>query len=158
MNALTILKKYYGYSSFRTGQQELIDAVIAGKDVVGILPTGGGKSLCYQIPALLLEGITIVISPLISLMKDQVDTLKEYGIKAELINSTLSATEFREIIFNAKQGAYKILYIAPERLETDSFMELMEILPISLVAVDEAHCVSQLYTKYLDCKQNDFIL
>ncbi|WP_069998661.1 DNA helicase RecQ [Cellulosilyticum sp. I15G10I2] len=143
MNALTILQKYYGYRSFRTGQQELIDHILQGTDTIGILPTGGGKSLCYQIPALLLEGITLVISPLISLMKDQVDTLKEYGIQAELINSSLSHTEFREVIQNAKQGAYKLLYIAPERLETDSFIELMELLPVSLVAVDEAHCVSQ---------------
>lgn len=143
MDALTILQKYYGYRSFRTGQQELIDAILQGRDAVGILPTGGGKSLCYQIPALLLKGITLVISPLISLMKDQVDTLKEYGVHAELINSTLSNAEFREVILNAKQGMYKILYVAPERLETDSFMELMQILPVSLVAVDEAHCVSQ---------------
>ncbi|MDF2613725.1 MAG: ATP-dependent helicase RecQ [Clostridia bacterium] len=143
MNALTVLQKYYGYRSFRTGQQELIDCIMQGQDVVGILPTGGGKSLCYQIPALLLEGITIVISPLISLMKDQVDTLKEYGVQAELINSSLSNAEFREIIFNAKQGAYKLLYVAPERLETDTFIELMELLPVALVAVDEAHCVSQ---------------
>jgi len=143
MNALAILQKYYGYRSFRTGQQELIDAILQGKDTVGVLPTGGGKSLCYQIPALLLEGITIVISPLISLMKDQVDTLKEYGVKAELINSSLTNKEFREIILKAKQGDYKILYVAPERLETDSFIQLMDMLPISLVAVDEAHCVSQ---------------
>ena len=143
MDALNILEQYYGYHSFRAGQEELIQGILKGKDVIGILPTGGGKSLCYQIPALLLEGITIVISPLISLMKDQVDTLKEYGIKAELINSSLSSTEYREIIFNAKEEAYKLLYVAPERLETDSFMELMQILPVSLVAVDEAHCVSQ---------------
>lgn len=143
MDALTILQKYYGYRSFRTGQQETIDCMIQGQDVLGILPTGGGKSLCYQIPALLLEGITVVISPLISLMKDQVDTLKEYGIQAELINSSLSSLEYRNIIMNAKQGVYKLLYVAPERLETDSFIELMELLPVSLVAIDEAHCVSQ---------------
>ena len=143
VEALNILKKYYGYDSFRAGQRELIDNILKGRDVIGILPTGGGKSLCYQIPALLLEGITLVISPLISLMKDQVDTLKEYGIKAELINSTLTLTEFREIMFNAREKACKILYGAPERLETESFMELLQFLPVSLVAVDEAHCVSQ---------------
>lgn len=143
MDALSILQKYYGYNAFRPGQQELIERILEGKDVVGIMPTGGGKSLCYQIPALLLTGVTVVISPLISLMKDQVDTLKEYGIEAELINSTLSTQAFRAVIQNARQGAYKILYVAPERLETESFMELMQDLPIALVAVDEAHCVSQ---------------
>lgn len=143
MQALQVLKKYYGYDAFRPGQQEIIEEILSGRDVLGIMPTGGGKSLCYQIPALLLEGITIVISPLISLMKDQVDTLKEYGIKAELINSTLSSTEFREIVMNAREGAYKLLYVAPERLETESFIDLMRQMPISMIAVDEAHCVSQ---------------
>ena len=143
MQALQILKKYYGYDAFRPGQQEIIEEILAGRDVLGIMPTGGGKSLCYQVPALLLEGLTIVVSPLISLMKDQVDTLKEYGIQAELINSTLSATEFREIITNAREGVYKLLYVAPERLETESFIDLMGQMPISMIAVDEAHCVSQ---------------
>ncbi len=143
MNALAILQKYYGYHSFREGQKELIDHIINHRDVMGILPTGGGKSLCYQIPALLFEGLTLVISPLISLMKDQVDTLKEYGVSAELINSSLSQREFQEIIINAKKEAYKLLYVAPERLETDSFMELIGEIEVSLVAVDEAHCVSQ---------------
>ena len=143
MQSLQVLKKYYGYDAFRPGQKEIIDEILSGRDVLGIMPTGGGKSLCYQIPALMLEGITIVVSPLISLMKDQVDTLKEYGIQAELINSTLSSTEFREIVMNAKEGAYKLLYVAPERLETESFIELMRQMPISMIAVDEAHCVSQ---------------
>lgn len=143
MQALQVLKKYYGYDAFRPGQQEIIEEILSGRDVLGIMPTGGGKSLCYQVPALLLEGITIVISPLISLMKDQVDTLKEYGIQAELINSTLSSTEFREIVMNAREGAYKLLYVAPERLETESFIDLMRQMPISMIAVDEAHCVSQ---------------
>ncbi len=143
MQSLQVLKKYYGYDAFRPGQKEIIDEILSGRDVLGIMPTGGGKSLCYQIPALMLEGITIVVSPLISLMKDQVDTLKEYGIQAELINSTLSSTEFREIVMNAKEGAYKLLYVAPERLETESFIDLMRQMPISMIAVDEAHCVSQ---------------
>ncbi|WP_054742174.1 DNA helicase RecQ [Cellulosilyticum ruminicola] len=143
MQSLQVLKKYYGYDAFRPGQKEIIDEILSGRDVLGIMPTGGGKSLCYQIPALMLEGITIVISPLISLMKDQVDTLKEYGIQAELINSTLSSAEFREIVMNAKEGAYKLLYVAPERLETESFIDLMRQMPISMIAVDEAHCVSQ---------------
>lgn len=143
MNPISILKKYYGYDNFRPGQRELIDAILAGRDALGIMPTGGGKSICYQIPALLLEGVTIVISPLISLMKDQVDTLKEYGIPAELINSTLSASEFREVISRARLGEYKLLYVAPERLETESFLSLMEEVPVAMVAIDEAHCVSQ---------------
>lgn len=147
MNPLNILKKYYGYDAFRPGQEELIQAILSGKDALGIMPTGGGKSICYQVPALLLDGVTIVISPLISLMKDQVDTLKEYGIEAELINSTLSTKEFREIRANARMGAYKLLYVAPERLETESFMDLIREVPVSMVAVDEAHCVSRLYTE-----------
>lgn len=143
MDSISVLKKYYGYDSFRPGQKEIIDAILDKKDVLGIMPTGGGKSICYQIPALLLEGVTIVISPLISLMKDQVDTLKEYGIAAELINSTLSNDEFREIMDSAREGNYKLLYVAPERLETESFLSLLEEIPVSMVAVDEAHCVSQ---------------
>ena len=143
MDPISVLKKYYGYDSFRPGQREIIDAILDKKDVLGVMPTGGGKSICYQIPALLLEGVTIVISPLISLMKDQVDTLKEYGIAAELINSTLSNQEFREIMDSAREGSYKLLYVAPERLETESFLSLLEEIPVSMVAVDEAHCVSQ---------------
>ena len=143
MDPMSVLKKYYGYDSFRPGQKEIIDAILDKKDVLGIMPTGGGKSICYQIPALLLEGVTIVVSPLISLMKDQVDTLKEYGIAAELINSTLSNYEFREIMDSAREGNYKLLYVAPERLETESFLSLLEEIPVSMVAVDEAHCVSQ---------------
>ena len=143
MDPVSVLKKYYGYDQFRPGQKEIIDAILSGRDVLGIMPTGGGKSICYQIPALLLEGVTIVISPLISLMKDQVDTLKEYGIAAELINSTLSTHEFKEIILKAREGAYKLLYVAPERLETESFISLIQEVPVSMVAVDEAHCVSQ---------------
>ena len=143
MDPVSILKKYYGYDSFRPGQEEIIRAILSGRDVLGIMPTGGGKSICYQVPALLLEGVTIVISPLISLMKDQVDTLKEYGIAAELINSTLSTVEFREVISKAREGAYKMLYVAPERLETDTFLSLIQEIPIAMIAVDEAHCVSQ---------------
>lgn len=143
MDPVSILKKYYGYDNFRPGQRELIDAILSGRDALGIMPTGGGKSICYQIPALLLEGVTIVISPLISLMKDQVDTLKEYGISAELINSTLSISEFRDVINSAREGEYKLLYVAPERLETESFLRLMEEVPVAMIAIDEAHCVSQ---------------
>lgn len=142
MDAVSILKKYYGYENFRPGQEEIISAILSGRDTLGIMPTGGGKSICYQIPALMLEGVTVVISPLISLMKDQVDTLKEYGVAAEVINSTLSSEAFREIMVSAREGKYKLLYVAPERLETESFLSLMDEMPIAMIAVDEAHCVS----------------
>lgn len=138
-----LLKQYFGYDEFRNGQSEIIENILKGKDVLAIMPTGAGKSICYQIPALVQEGVTIVISPLISLMKDQVDTLCETGIKAGFINSSLSLTEFRKVIADAKNGRYKLIYVAPERLETDSFLELIQSIKVSMVAVDEAHCVSQ---------------
>jgi ATP-dependent DNA helicase RecQ len=141
--AIQVLKEYFGYCSFKTGQKLIIDKILSGHDVLGIMPTGAGKSLCFQIPALMLEGTTIVISPLISLMKDQVDTLNEMGIKAAFINSSQSLQEYREVIGNAQYGVYKLLYIAPERLETESFWELLSTMNISFVAVDEAHCVSE---------------
>ena len=143
LTAKEVLKKYYGYDDFRSGQEELINSILSGRDTLGIMPTGGGKSLCYQIPAILLEGVTIVVSPLISLMKDQVDTLKEYGVEAEIINSTLTMTELREISRNASMGRYKLLYIAPERLENEYFISLLKQVKVSMIAVDEAHCVSQ---------------
>ncbi|OOM78481.1 DNA helicase RecQ [Clostridium sp. BL-8] len=141
--AYEVLEKYYGYKNFRKGQEVIIDKIIKGEDVLAIMPTGGGKSICYQIPALILEGITIVISPLISLMKDQVDTLKEMGIKGALINSTLSAVEENEVIKSLENGDIKILYIAPERLESFEFLNIISRCNISQVAVDEAHCISQ---------------
>lgn len=137
------LKKYYGYDSFRTGQREIIDNIMSHKDVMAIMPTGGGKSLCYQIPAMMMEGTTIVISPLISLMKDQVDTLQQMGMPSAFINSSLSMKELRQIVHGAENNEYKLLYIAPERLESDSFLELLRNIKISMIAVDEAHCVSQ---------------
>ncbi|RDY23747.1 DNA helicase RecQ [Romboutsia maritimum] len=140
---LDILSKYYGYTSFRSGQEEIINSIINKKDVIAIMPTGGGKSICYQIPALILEGITIVISPLISLMKDQVDALKTVGIDATFINSSLGAKEFNDVIENIKNDKYKIIYVAPERLDTFEFVEIIKSKNISQVAVDEAHCVSQ---------------
>lgn len=143
MDAVSILRKYYGYENFRPGQSEIVESILSGRDTLGIMPTGGGKSICYQVPALLLEGVTVVISPLISLMKDQVDTLKEYGIAAELINSTLTTNQFNEIMTAAREGEYKLLYVAPERLETESFLNLMHEIPVAMVAVDEAHCVSR---------------
>ena len=139
----TILREYFGYPSFRDGQEQLIDAVLAGRDVFGIMPTGGGKSLCYQIPALLLPGLTFVVSPLISLMQDQVTALKEAGISAAYINSSLSAEQMRTVFSNIRAGRYKIIYVAPERLETESFLRLTNALSIDLLAVDEAHCISQ---------------
>lgn len=138
-----ILKKYYGYSSFREGQARIINNILQNKDTFAIMPTGAGKSLCFQIPALLFPGITIVISPLISLMKDQIDALNGLGISATFINSSLSSRQVRERIEQAKAGAYKLLYIAPERLEVESFISLVDSLEISLMAIDEAHCVSQ---------------
>lgn len=142
-SSLKFLEKYYGYKSFRKGQENIINTIISGKDVLAIMPTGGGKSICYQIPALMLDGITIVISPLISLMKDQVDTLKDMGIKGALINSTLSANEESEVIKELEIGNIKILYIAPERLESYGFLDAVSRCNISQIAIDEAHCISQ---------------
>lgn len=141
--AEAILQKYFGYPTFREGQKKIITSLLEGHDTVGIMPTGGGKSICYQVPAMLFDGVTIVISPLISLMKDQVDVLVSMGIPATQINSTLSYGEVRDRLRQAARGEYKLLYIAPERLESDSFQALIEEVPISFVAVDEAHCVSQ---------------
>lgn len=141
--ALTILKNYFGYDSFRKGQEEVIQYLLSGNNVACIMPTGGGKSLCYQVPAMLFPGITIVISPLISLMKDQVDALTEVGIPATYINSSISENEVFKRIQDIKDEKIKLLYIAPERLEADFFMELLNSIKISLIAVDEAHCISQ---------------
>lgn len=140
-----ILKQYYGYDHFREGQIPVIKAVLGGRDVLGIMPTGAGKSVCYQVPALMMEGITIVISPLISLMKDQVGTLNQMGVHAAFLNSSLTAGQYYKALQLAKEGRYKIIYVAPERLETESFLDfaLSEHVKISFVAVDEAHCVSQ---------------
>lgn len=141
--ALELLKKYYGYTSFRQGQEEIIKEILKGNDVLTIMPTGGGKSICYQIPALLLEGVTIVISPLISLMKDQVDNINNLGIKSAYINSSLNNIEIDNILNEAAKNQIKILYVAPERLESYVFMELISSINVSMVAIDEAHCVSQ---------------
>ena len=143
MDQYSVLKEYFGHTEFRPGQDKLIDSILDGKDVLGVMPTGGGKSLCYQIPALLLPGITLVISPLISLMKDQVAALKSMGIAAAFINSSLSTSQLHAVYDNLCTNAYKIIYVAPERLETNSFLSLLPHLNISLLAVDEAHCISQ---------------
>ena len=136
------LKKFFGYDKFRVGQINIILNILSNKDVFCIMPTGAGKSICYQIPALIMEGITLVISPLISLMKDQVDSLKENGISANFINSTQSIEEIKKILKDASLGIYKLIYIAPERLESITFINMIKDLNISQVAVDEAHCVS----------------
>ena len=141
--ALGALKRYFGYDSFRPGQSGLVDAILAGRDVLGVMPTGAGKSVCYQIPATLLRGVTIVVSPLISLMRDQVDALNDAGIPAAYVNTTQGGDEQAMVLAQAAQGDIKLLYVAPERLETERFRNFATRVPISLVAVDEAHCVSQ---------------
>lgn len=143
MDKLSVLHDYFGYTTFRDGQERLIDAILSGRDAFGIMPTGGGKSLCYQVPSVLFPGLTFVISPLISLMRDQVLALKELGISAAYINSTLSSEQMRTVFSNIRSGKYKIIYVAPERLETESFLHLANDVRINFVAVDEAHCISQ---------------
>ena len=143
MNKYETLKKYYGYDSFRPGQEVLIDAVLNKRDVLGIMPTGAGKSVCYQVPALLLPGITLVISPLISLMKDQVQALNQAGVHAAYINSSLTERQIAKAIELAGKGQYKIIYVAPERLETGEFLRFAREADISMITVDEAHCISQ---------------
>ncbi|MGN7469117.1 DNA helicase RecQ [Brevibacillus sp. SAFN-007a] len=141
--AQEVLQKYFGYESFREGQKKIIESLLSGHDTIGIMPTGGGKSICYQVPAMLFDGVTIVISPLISLMKDQVDVLVSMGIAATQINSSLDYSEVRERLRMAARREYKLLYIAPERLESETFQKWIRDVPISFIAVDEAHCVSQ---------------
>ena len=143
MNINQTLKQYFGYDSLRTGQEELINGILAGHDVLGIMPTGAGKSLCYQLPALMLKGITLVISPLISLMSDQVKALNQAGVHAAYINSSLTETQIRMALSYASQGRYKIIYVAPERLNTPRFLDFACNADISMLTVDEAHCISQ---------------
>lgn len=143
MNINQTLKQYFGYDSLRTGQEELINGILAGHDVLGIMPTGAGKSLCYQLPALMLKGITLVISPLISLMSDQVKALNQAGVHAAYINSSLTENQVRMALSYASQGSYKIIYVAPERLNTPRFLDFACNADISMLTVDEAHCISQ---------------
>lgn len=143
MDKFEVLKKYFGYMSFREGQEELIDGILEGRDALGIMPTGAGKSICYQVPSLLLPGITLVISPLISLMMDQVKALNQAGIHAAYINSSLTENQIQKALQYAGEGRYKIIYVAPERLETESFLYFAAHTEISMVTVDEAHCISQ---------------
>jgi len=137
------LGHYFGYDSFREGQEALVDTILSGGDCLGIMPTGAGKSICYQLPALLMKGITLVISPLISLMKDQVGALTQAGIRAAYLNSSLTERQSRLVLDNARAGVYRIIYVAPERLETDTFREFAQGAQIAMVSVDEAHCISQ---------------
>ena len=138
-----VLREYFGYDSFRDGQEIMIDSIISGRDTVGVMPTGAGKSLCYQIPALMLTGVALVISPLISLMKDQVAALKQAGVAAAYINSSLTPRQLDMAMDNAAAGMYRIIYVTPERLETQRFINIARRMSISLIAVDEAHCISQ---------------
>lgn len=141
--ALAALKRYFGYDSFRAGQSGLVEAILAGRDVLGVMPTGAGKSICYQVPATMLPGLTIVVSPLISLMRDQVDALNEVGIPSAFINTTQDSDEQAMVLAQAARGDVKMLYVAPERLETERFRDIVSRMSISLITVDEAHCVSQ---------------
>lgn len=143
MGAAEILKTYFGYDSFRNGQEEIVQSILAGKDALAIMPTGAGKSICYQVPALMLPGITIVVSPLISLMQDQVKALNEAGIHAAFINSSLTETQIAKAMRLAAEGRYKIIYVAPERLESAGFVQFAQNGRISMITVDEAHCISQ---------------
>ena len=143
MTALEVLKQYFGYDTFRSGQEPLIADILAGKDVLGIMPTGAGKSLCFQVPALMMSGITLIISPLISLMKDQVNALGQTGVAAAFINSSLNERQIQKALYNAANGAYKLIYAAPERLLSYDFLSFAKSAKISMLTVDEAHCISQ---------------
>lgn len=143
LNPQVVLNKFFNYSDFRSGQLEIINSILSGQDTMAVMPTGGGKSICYQIPALLMEGTTIVISPLISLMKDQVDTLINKKIPAAFINSSLSTDEMANILNQLKNNNIKLLYLAPERIESRSFLEQLKYLTVPMIAIDEAHCISE---------------
>ena len=143
MEKIELLQHYFGYGQFRPGQEELVDGILNGRDVFGIMPTGGGKSICYQLPGLMLPGVTLVISPLISLMHDQVMALKAAGIPGAYVNSSLTFPQLRAVYRNMLMGKYKIIYVAPERLESEGFLDAVMQMNISMVAVDEAHCISQ---------------
>lgn len=143
MEKYEVLRTYFGYDSFREGQEALIDSILEGRDVLGIMPTGAGKSMCYQVPALCMEGITLVVSPLISLMMDQVKALNQAGVHAAYINSSLTENQITKALQNARMGQYKIIYVAPERLETERFLNFALNVQISMVTIDEAHCISQ---------------
>jgi len=161
VDKFAVLKKYFGYEVFREGQEQLIDSILSGRDCMGIMPTGAGKSICFQVPAMCMDGVTIVISPLISLMKDQVNSLTQSGINTAFINSSLNEKQISRVYENIKQGIYKIIYIAPERLEDGVFNDFIANIEVSMVTVDEAHCISQWgqdfrpsYVKIIDFIEN----
>ena len=139
----TILKQYFGHSTFRCGQDQVVDAILQRRDALCVMPTGAGKSICYQVPALIFDGITLVISPLISLMKDQVNSLTQNGIRAAYLNSSLTSVQYARVIDNIRNGIYKIIYIAPERLAVPDFLNACRGIKIDLLAIDEAHCISK---------------
>ncbi len=143
MDKFEILKRHFGHTEFREGQSEIIDNILLGNDVLAIMPTGAGKSICYQVPALMMDGVTLIISPLISLMQDQVASLTDIGVKAAFINSSMTATQYYKTMDNARNSEYKMIYVAPERLSAEDFLSLSECVKISMITVDEAHCVSQ---------------
>ena len=143
MDKYSVLKQVFGYDSFRPGQEELVDSLLSGRDAMGVMPTGAGKSICFQVPGILLPGITLVVSPLISLMRDQVNALVQAGVRGAFLNSSLTPGQYRKALYNARQGIYKIIYVAPERLLTRDFLDFTQSVTISMVCVDEAHCVSQ---------------
>ncbi len=143
MDKYGVLKQVFGYDSFRPGQEELVDSLLSGRDAMGIMPTGAGKSICFQVPGILLPGITLVVSPLISLMRDQVNALVQAGVRGAFLNSSLTPGQYRKALYNARQGVYKIIYVAPERLLTREFLDFAQSVPVSMVCIDEAHCVSQ---------------
>src|SRR6266576_3736410 len=136
-----VLQKYFGYDSFRPLQKEIVSDILSGKDVFVLMPTGAGKSICYQVPALVFEGLTIVVSPLISLMKDQVDGMRQNGIACSYLNSSLSRKEQDEIFDQLHANKIRLLYVAPKRLMQQSFLEFLQKLPVSFIAIDEAHCI-----------------
>ena len=140
---IDILKRYFGYESFRPGQEEVIDTLLEGRDCLAIMPTGAGKSICFQVPALLLPGITLIVSPLISLMKDQVDSLVNQQIPATYINSQCSFDEAKQRFAAIRAGRIKLVYVSPERLQNEFFSSFMQTMPIAMLIIDEAHCVSQ---------------
>jgi len=143
MNPLETLKQYWGYTAFRPLQQEIIQAVLNGKDVLALLPTGGGKSICFQVPTLMRPGLCLVISPLIALIKDQVDQLKKRGVAAEAVFSGMKSHKIDLVLDNCVYGQVKFLYVSPERLKTELLQERVKKMPIKLLAIDEAHCISQ---------------
>ena len=143
MNKKGVLLKYWGYDQFRSNQEKIIDTVLSKKDCLAILPTGAGKSLCYQLPGLLHGGITLIVSPLIALMQDQVQQLKNRNIKAMYFSATNHKEEIERLLDNSKFGDYKFIYIYPERIQNEAFLEQLAMLPVNFIAVDEAHCISE---------------